>query len=70
MVIRLFLPAVISNCTGGKGEEYFSLCEPHHGSTIFYVFSLVHFGGKSLPFSTIALFSYHKRKGDILGIFC
>lgn len=52
-VTHLFLPAVISNCSGGKGEGYFSLCEPLHGSTTLD-FPLVHFGVKSLPFSTVA----------------
>lgn len=64
----VLLPAALSHCSGGKGEGHFPLCEPFHRSAAVD-FPLVHLGGRSQPFSTLPLFSYHKQRRIILMAF-
>lgn len=62
----VLLPAVLSHCSGRKGQGHFPLCEPFHRSAAVH-FPLVHLGGRSPPFSTLPLFSYHKQRRIIHG---
>lgn len=52
----------------GWGAFFFPLCDSFHGSTTLD-FPLVLLGGKSLPFSVLAFFSYQKQRRIILATF-